>query len=470
MLKQLMSFSLGPVVGAIISVISIPVITRMVSPSDYGLLNLFITFFNFLFIMASFSDYAFAKKYYRFKEERQTSYLLWNNTMVALKITFVIGSILLFIPEHYSTLLFKVNTSKYICYLMVILLLFAVFDRFSQLSIRMQSKGLLYSVINIENKLLVLIFTVLLVIYFPELSIAPILAFVCAQVFTGFTSFYLSRSEWKLKNVKINTNLQKDLLKFSLPMFPSTLIMWGLSSLTIIFLNAFSNLYEIGLFSGAQRIANILAIIQTSFMSFWMPMAFKLDHEKASYEKFTKVNEAVLASMVGIFLLVLLLKDIIILFLGNEYQEAIYLIPFTLFFPIMYTLSEAIGVGFALKEKVRFNLISSAIALIAFLFFSILLIPKFGGIGAAISSAISYTTLFWAKALFSRKIWYEFSLNKYIKNTIFLILYSLLNTFIQTNFIYIINIFGILIFLWINWNQYYFRVLVTQIKHLKKHN
>jgi O-antigen/teichoic acid export membrane protein len=465
MFKQFLSFSIGPFAGALISVFSVPIITRLISPGDYGLLNFFMSIFSFLYLFISFPDYGYAKEYHQFKELRKENYLLWNTALISLIVGLLISTILILFSGKISVILFKNESFNSLLYLLVIMIISATFDRFSQLSIRMQGKGLSYSLVNVVNKLLILIFTVFMVLLYPDLRTASVFAFGIAQIITSITSFTLSRTSWGIKNVKINYKLQWELFKFSLPNLPTYLIMWGLGSLAIVFLKSYSSLYQIGIYSGAQRIANILAIVQTAVMSFWMPLAYKWEHEKVDTKEFTKVNELVLALMAGLFLLVISFKEIVILFLGREYQNAIYIIPFTLFFPIMFTLSEIIGVGFALKGKVYFNLVTSAIAILSFVIAGFYLIPKFGGIGAAVSTAISYTSLFWSKTLISIKVWYRFKLSKYVYNTILLIIVSIINTFIQSNLINIINILSLIIYVYANLNslKYIVKVMKNQL-------
>lgn len=465
MFKQLLSFSVGPFLGAFISILSVPIITRLIPPTDYGLLNLFISLFNFLIIFIKFPDYAYAKYYHKFHKKKIENYLLWNTIIISLIISIIILLIIIFIPNNLLEDVFGTSDSKILFYFLSILLFFSAFDRFSQISIRMEGRGLAFSFINVENKILILVLTVLFVLLFPNLMIAPILAFGLSQILTSVNSFYLSRNSWSLKKIKVNKTLIKSLFVFSVPIMPSTLIMWGLSSLSIILLNSYSNLHEVGIYSGAQRITSILTIIQTAFMSFWMPLAFKMGNEKADSKKFTKVNEAVLGVMVAIFILVLLFKDIIILFLGSEYNGAIQLIPYTLFFPIMFTLSEAIGVGFAIKNKVYLNLISASISFVIFVVFSLWLIPIWGGLGAAISSAIAYITLFWIKVVLSVKYWYKFSLNVYVSNTILLIFVSTLNTSIKANIIYFINILALGVCFYLNWKTDYTRQIIEYCRN-----
>ena len=73
-----------------------------------------------------------------------------------------------------------------------------------------------------------------------------------------------------------------------------------------------------------------------------------------------------------------------------------------------------------------------------------MLIPRYGAIGAAIATGISYLVFFWTRTLISRKLWYKFKLKKFIVITIILLGISLTNCIIKNIYmITAINIIGI---------------------------
>ena len=66
-LKRLMGFSLGPILGAVISLIQIPILTTLLSEAEYGISTLFSTLIvnipNFLYIGL---DQSYTREYNRY--------------------------------------------------------------------------------------------------------------------------------------------------------------------------------------------------------------------------------------------------------------------------------------------------------------------------------------------------------------------------------------------------------------------
>lgn len=114
--------------------------------------------------------------------------------------------------------------------------------------------------------------------------------------------------------------------------------------------------------------------------------------------------------MTGIFVLVLLFKNVIFFILADDYGQAVNIVPFLLIYPIMYTVSEVTVMGIYFKEKTLNLLFVSLAASIVNIALNCILIPKAGAIGASIATGVSYTVFFWIRTLISRRIWSSFLL------------------------------------------------------------
>lgn len=70
-LKRLTGFSIGSIIGAIISIIQVPILTRLIAPDQYGFSNLYrnlmLNLPTFLYIGM---DQAFSREYYFIKNKK----------------------------------------------------------------------------------------------------------------------------------------------------------------------------------------------------------------------------------------------------------------------------------------------------------------------------------------------------------------------------------------------------------------
>lgn len=217
----------------------------------------------------------------------------------------------------------------------------------------------------------------------------------------------------------------------------------------------------------ALKVSNVLSLIQTSFTTFWTPMAFRWNASGEKKEKFEMVSQGVALVMGAIFILILTFKNIIPFFFGDGYENIIYIIPFLMFYPIFYTMSETTTLGIAFSKKTYYNIIVSIVSIIVNLVLNALLIPKFEAIGAAIATGISYLAFFWVRTLISRKLWYEFKISKFIITTIILVIVAFTNCFIKDIIVItLINIVS-LISIIVNYREILFIIYDKVKKHIK---
>jgi len=151
-----------------------------------------------------------------------------------------------------------------------------------------------------------------------------------------------------------------------------------------------------------------LGVFQQAFATFWAPTAFRWYENGEKPEKFMKVSECLTLVMTFVFIVVVISKNIILFFIGDNYKGASSLISFLLFIPIMYTMSETTTIGISFKRKTKYNLIISSVVAMINLILNFILVPKIGALGASIATAISYLVFFWMRTLISSYVWIKF--------------------------------------------------------------
>lgn len=132
-------------------------------------------------------------------------------------------------------------------------------------------------------------------------------------------------------------------------------------------------------------------MIKTSFSALRMPAAIENYERNPEDTSFYQKGNAILSIAMLIFGAgVILCKDLIVLLLGSKYYGAAQIIPFLMFEPIMYTISESTATGIAISKKTKYQLLVSICACLANFIGNIILTPRLGGQGAAASTAIAY--------------------------------------------------------------------------------
>ena len=447
-LKSFGAFSIGPIVGAVFSFITIPIITYFISPSEYGRVSMFTLFQNVLGMIAYLGlDQAYIKFYH---DEEDKEKLMLHSIVPALSLAVLVSIGVFLLKEPLATWLYGSTEDLSCVYILIPYLPFFVVERFILIKYRMEQKGMLYSFFSIFSKAALLVLSVLTLKYYLCGYQSVIYSTVLAQILTTvlliiscYKNNKITVSEWEWSYVKT-------LLKYSLPLIPATIVGWVLNSMDKIMIRSLCDYQQLGLYDTALKIVSVLAIVQNCFSTFWSPIAFKWNKEKKETEKFEEVGKILSIIMVSMFMGILTFKEVIIKILSPDYYNAVEILPFLLIYPIMYTVSEVTVVGIYFSGKSVTTIIVAVCSCVLNVTLNSLLIPKYGAIGASIATGCSYILFFWLRTIISRKVWRHFSINYYVYITIIILVQCFINIMCQGVLLNVVNVVLIITFLLAN--------------------
>ena len=429
LLKKFGAFSIGPMAAAVISLITVPLITHFISPAEYGRTSMFTLAQGMLsMLMYMGMDQAFVREFNATKE--QMSKLMTNAVAIPAVIVLVLDIIIVVNAELVSYMLFDNNDEYLAVWLLALMLPFMIISHFSLLKIRMEEKGVQYSFFTILLKVVILILTVILFALYEKNFRSVVYAMAVAEIINGSILYVLALRPLKLNIKNLEKNLINKMLAFGLPLIPASILSWVLTSMDKVMLRTMCDYGELGLYTAAFKIVSVLSIVQTCFTLFWTPVAYRWYEEKVDNKQFELVNKLVAAVMTAMCMGILIFKDVVAFILGEDFAAAIYIFPFILLNPIMYTMSEATAVGIGFSRKTHYTIIVSASSGILNIVLNYLLIPLCGSVGAAIATGISYIVFFWVRTLISRKLWYAFPIKDYVVYTILILINGWVNTFV----------------------------------------
>ncbi|PWJ88093.1 O-antigen/teichoic acid export membrane protein [Oceanotoga teriensis] len=437
-LKRLAGFSLGPIIGAFISFIIVPVQTWLIDPTQLGKASMYTMAYGLssLFIYLGI-DQSYVREY---NAEEDKKNLLWNSFIIPFIFSLIVMIIYLIFYKQISNLLFG-SEEKLIINILALSLPFSVIYRFNILNIRMKEKAKLYSLIEILNKLILLCVIVINLVFFNRNFKGVIQSQFLSIVIISIITTFININDWKYK-LKFNKKLLKKIILFGLPLIPASIMSWILNSMDKIALRAWSDFESIGLYSAAFKIVGIIIIVQQAFATFWSPTVYRWYENNVAKEKYEIVSNKLNSIMILLFGFIILFKDFIIKILSPEYSEASVIIPFLMFYPIMYTLSETTQMGISFSRKTYYNIIVTGVSGGINILGNYLLVPKYGALGASISTGISYIIFFWLRTIISRFLWVKLNIKRHIISTIMMIFFAFLSI-MYNNFI--INFFSFIL-------------------------
>lgn len=428
LLKKFISFSIGGYINIIIGLLTVPITTRILSPEQYGINSLIMTLVNVVGIICYLGlDQGFVRFFYEEKEENRGDLLLKSIVVpIFLSILFIFFSY--FFREKINFFILG-KESKELIVILGIWIIFAILNRFALLIIRMQQKGKLYSLFQVISKLFE--FSLILIMYkiygnnYRSLSFATLGSLILVTII----AIICERNLWKFKG-KLKTD-SKELLQYSIPLSLTMALNWLFCSSDKIIIKIFSDATELGLYSGAFKIIALMTVIQNGFTTFWTPVSYEQYlKEPNNTEFFRKTTDYLSILFFTLGIGILTCRDIIIFLLGNKYYDSIFIMPMLVFIPVMYLLSETTMIGIAFKKQTKYFFYISVIVSILNVIGNLVLVPKLGAKGAAISTGLSYIVFFSLRTYFSEKlINFKFDLKKIYIMIVLLLIYALILTF-----------------------------------------
>ena len=429
LLKKFGSFSIGPVIGALLGFLTLPLVTHFITLDEYGRTSMFFTAQNTVSLLVYLGlDQAFVREFHL--EKDRMSRLLSNALRIPLLLSLLLSAVLLIWSDWFSVLLFDNPGERLAIAALAALFPFMVIEQFTMLKIRMEENGVLYSLFSVALKAWTLLFTLLLLLRWERSFRSVILAATLAEIVNSVTVMAVSLRKMELLRQETDLALQKRMLRYGLPLVPAYAIGWILSSMDRVMLRAISSYEELGLYTGAFKIVAVMGVLQTCFTLFWTPVAIRWFEQKADLRCFDAVCRLVAVLMTGIGLMVLLCKDLVAFILGKSFRSAIYIFPFLLLYPIMYTESETTMLGISFSRKTSYNILVSGAAAAVNLALNMLLIPIWQGKGAAVATGLSYVVFFWMRTLVSGKLWHWAPLGPLCLTFCVLLLNCVLHSFV----------------------------------------
>lgn len=402
--RKLAAFSIGPIGGAALGFITLPIITWFYSAEDIGRIAMLQVFSSLCILLFGLGlDQAYVREYH---EAEHKPALLKIAMFPGLLLLIVVLTFCFVVPDFISKALFSVD-SVLISTLIALCFLAAFVSRFLSLILRMQERGLAFSMSQVLPKLLFLSAIGIYALFsfgfdLLHLVIAHTLSVVSVTLVYGWNT----RQEWfaALKQ-SVDTEKLKAMLRFGAPLIMGSIAFWGMTAIDKVFLRSLSTYEELGVYSVATSFAAAAIVFQSVFSIVWAPIVYKWAAEGVNTEKIDRVTEYVLLAVVALFCVAGVFSWVITYVLPPQYESVQFILLSCMAYPLFYTLSETTVVGLGIARKSSYAMLAALIGCAVSLVGNYLLIPLYGAAGAGVSTAVAFWVFFFCRTEFSCLVW-----------------------------------------------------------------
>lgn len=407
--SKLLSFALGPVGAGLFGFITLPILAWVFTPEDVGRLSMLQVTVALAVILFSLGlDQAYARE---FHESADKSGLL-KVVLVPVVAILVVTLLLLYgpFPQLLSKALFGIDSAS-ISLCVMGCLTASLLTRFLSVTLRMQEKGVAYSIIQISPKFLFLaIVAPLLVLNVQRTLNLLLLSQLAAFIMTLGMAGWFTRKDWPLIfKAEFDTAKLRSMLVFGAPLIFGGLMSWALFALDRVMLRTLSTYDELAVYSVASSMATGVTLFAGIFNTIWWPQVYKWVANNADFSLVDNVADQVLAVSVLVVGLAGLFSWAIGAILPVAYARVPYLLLGCMGAPLLYLLSEVTVVGINISRRSIYSLLSSAVAALANLAGNYWLIPRLGAVGATVATVIAFWIFLVVRTEFSRMLWRKFN-------------------------------------------------------------
>jgi O-antigen/teichoic acid export membrane protein len=215
---------------------------------------------------------------------------------------------------------------------------------------------------------------------------------------------------WKIREYMSFRTWHRDwwprILKFGTPMLPGALAMYVLNTSDRWFISYFHGPESLGIFSVGARFAGVITIAVVTFRKAWWPIAMETLHSEDGPPFFRFMARAYLGlTVIGIILLTAASPWLVKLITASAYHESYKVVGVLAWPAALYGLYSIVAAGVWKKEKTVLLPLSMAAGAVTTVILSLLLVPTYGAMGAAVAHALAFVVWNGLTVAISEKLW-----------------------------------------------------------------
>jgi O-antigen/teichoic acid export membrane protein len=369
------------------------ILARNLGIEKFGLWSFFFSTFTIILLISHFGVNTSIKKFVaQYAKSELFAQALKDSIKIRLTFTIFFAIILALVAKPLAGLLGKPELSK-LFLLASPMLVFTSLTEF----VKKVFEGLhrikynfLLNLIEYGLKLSL----VLIIIQKPLELTGIVNSFILATIattFIGFTIVYLKY--YKNQKLAKDKKLTKAIVKYSIQLFVINIGFVISTELDTFLLGILSSQEQVGAFAAVKQLVNKLPHISTAIAIGTMPVFANLNKNnlkklKNLFKRIIKINMYIYGTIA--LIVVFLAPYLIPLIFGDQYSGSILPFQILIFYSVTFAFSIQISSFLDYRGLARKRVKNLILIIFLNLLLNFLLIPRYGAVGAAIGTSVSY--------------------------------------------------------------------------------
>ncbi|MCX7877356.1 MAG: oligosaccharide flippase family protein [Ignavibacteria bacterium] len=401
--KESLVYGLSGYISKSISLFLLPLYTAVLTPEDYGILELLGTIVVIsAFLVVSGTDTSLGYYYFRKEHFNERNVIIISALYLRLIFSVTVFFILFLISDHLSLLIFGKDLSILIV-ITGLSIIFQTLHSFLFDLLRLEFRVWLYTLLSSLSVLINILLTIYFVLILRQgVSGAVTAAAIAYGIVFIFTLIYT----FKRYGFRFSPGWIKNIFSYGFPLIGSGVAYWILNSTDRYFLAHFADLSAVGIYAVGSKLASIVGIVGGALQMAWGPYAMGIQYEENAKQIYAKVFQIYfIYNIILTFMISMFSLDILKVFTQPEYYSARAVVPFLCASTVLVSAYFIVSIGMGITKKVQHTVWITLTAAALNIIMNYLLTPMFGPVGASFSIMTANFLIFYLTYLMSQRFY-----------------------------------------------------------------
>jgi O-antigen/teichoic acid export membrane protein len=268
---------------------------------------------------------------------------------------------------------------------------------------RVEERSVQYAIASVCNVLITVAAMVVFVAVFHWGAVGLVVG-----NFTGTLLVYVALLIYRTEQLglELDRALLRKMQVFGMPLVPSALALWTISWVDREFVVWYKGLAEAGVYSAAVKIASVVTFVMVAFRTAWPAFAYSIDDDRDAKRTYAFVLTYLLTFASWIALMLGALAPWWVRLLTNpHYQRAEKGVALLAFAGAIYAGYTVLAIGSGRARRTQLNWVVTGIGAAVNVGLNFWLIPRWGMVGASISTLAAYVVLFAGMTVYAQHVY-----------------------------------------------------------------
>jgi O-antigen/teichoic acid export membrane protein len=268
---------------------------------------------------------------------------------------------------------------------------------------RVEERSTSYAIASVANVLVTVVAMVVFVAVFHWGAVGLVVG-----NFTGTLLVYIALVAYRREQLglEFDRGLLRRMQHFGMPLVPSALALWVINFVDRQFVIDYKGLDEAGVYSAAIKVSGVITFVMIAFRTAWPAFAYSIEDDGEARRTYSFVLTYLLTFSAWAALgLGALAPWWTRLLLAPKYHRASEAIALLAFAGAIYAGYTVLAVGSGRARKTQLNWVVTGVGAAANVGLNFWLIPRWGMVGAAISTLAAYVVLFVGMTIYAQRVY-----------------------------------------------------------------